>query len=133
MSQPTPTTTPANPVRWFEIYVEDMPRAIRFYEAVFQKPLTSLPPPAPELEIFAFSGGHDLGGSSGALIKHPMMKPGGGGTLVYFGCADCAVELKRCLDHGGTLHVPKTAIGPYGFMAIVGDSEGNSIGLHSMA
>jgi hypothetical protein len=33
----------ANPVRWFEIYVEDMPRARRFYEAVFKNPCPSCP------------------------------------------------------------------------------------------
>ena len=125
--------SPANPVRWFEIYVEDMSRARRFYEAVFQKPLTYLPPPMPDLDIYAFTGDHNAQGSTGALIKHPQMQPGGGGTLVYFGCADCAVELQRCLDHGGSVHVPKQSIGPYGFMAIVGDSEGNRIGLHSLA
>jgi len=31
-----------NPVGWFEIYVDDMPRAKRFYEAVFGVPLTKL-------------------------------------------------------------------------------------------
>jgi len=28
---------------------------------------------------------------------------------------------------------PKTSIGPYGYMALVTDTEGNMIGLHSMA
>ena len=127
------TQMPMPAVRWFEIYVTDMPRAVRFYEAVFQAPLQALPPPKPDLEIYAFAGDKTQHGSTGALIKHPMMKPGGGGTLVYFGCADCAVEQQRCIDHGGQVHVAKQSIAPYGFMAIVEDSEGNWIGLHSMA
>jgi predicted enzyme related to lactoylglutathione lyase len=30
------------------------------------------------------------------------------------------------------VYVPKTDIGEHGFIAIIGDTEGNSIGLHSM-
>jgi len=62
-----------------------------------------------------------------------MMKPGGGGTLVYFSCADCAIEQQRCVEHGGIVHLAKTfhrALWP--IWAIVEDSEGNQIGLHSM-
>jgi len=124
------TTMPA--IRWFEIYVTDMPRAVRFYEAVFQRTLKPLPPPKPDMELYAFESDQTLYGANGALIKHPMMKPGGGGTLVYFGCADCAVEQQRCIEHGGIVHFAKHAITPYGHMAIVEDSEGNLIGLHSM-
>jgi len=124
------TTMP--PVRWFEIYVTDMPRAVRFYEAVFQVSLKPLPAPKPDLELYAFDGDQTLPGASGALIKHPMMKPGGGGTLVYFSCADCAIEQQRCVEHGGIVHFAKHSIAPYGHMAIVEDSEGNQIGLHSM-
>ncbi len=35
----------ANPVGWFEIYVQDMPRATTFYEAVFQGELTPMEKP----------------------------------------------------------------------------------------
>ena len=33
-----------NVVGWFEIYVQDMPRAKAFYEAVFQVKLENAPP-----------------------------------------------------------------------------------------
>ena len=36
-----------NPVGWFEIYVQDMPRAKAFYEAVFQGALEALNNPDP--------------------------------------------------------------------------------------
>ena len=127
------TQTPMPPVRWFEIYVSDMPRALRFYEAVFQIPLEPLPAPLPDLEMHVFAGDKTQYGCTGALIKHPMLQPGGSGTLIYFGCEDCAVEQQRCLEQGGQVHVAKQSIAPYGFMAIVEDSEGNRIGLHSMA
>ena len=33
---------PSNPVGWFEIYVQDMPRARAFYESVFAVQLQKL-------------------------------------------------------------------------------------------
>jgi len=38
----------ANPVGWFEIYVQDMNRARRFYETVFQGKLEKLDSPGIE-------------------------------------------------------------------------------------
>lgn len=58
--------------------------------------------------------------------------PGGGGTLVYFGCEDCAVQAARAAVNGGSIQQPKMSIGAHGFCAVVRDCEGNLIGLHSM-
>lgn len=121
-----------NPVGWFEIYVADMARAQRFYEAVFQRPLAPLAPPGADYEMLAFAMDGQGSGAAGALVRHPMKGPSDGGTLVYFSCTDCAVECALALQHGGTVHQPKHSIGPFGFIAIVGDSEGNVIGLHSV-
>jgi predicted enzyme related to lactoylglutathione lyase len=52
-------------------------------------------------------------------------------TLVYFSCDDCAVEEARVVDAGGKVERSKMSIGEYGFITLVTDSEGNSIGLHS--
>lgn len=57
---------------------------------------------------------------------------GGGGTLIYFSCEDCAVETARVTANGGRVLRDKFAIGEYGFIAIICDSEGNTVGLHSM-
>ena len=57
---------------------------------------------------------------------------GAGGTLVYFGCADCAVEAARVEAAGGRLHRGKMSIGEYGNIALAYDTEGNMFGLHSM-
>ena len=69
---------------------------------------------------------------SGALVKTAMMKAGTGGTVVYFACDDCAVEESRVKGAGGEVLQPKMSIGDYGFCSIVLDTEGNTIGLHSM-
>ena len=53
------------------------------------------------------------------------------GTLVYFSVDDCAAAAARATARGSKIYVEKQSIGEMGFIAIVGDSEGNSIGLHS--
>lgn len=124
-----------NPVVWFEIYVHDMARARRFYEAVFQRTLEPLPAPdgdASGSEMVSFPTDMGLPGTGGMLVRMDGVSPGGGGTLVYFGCEDCAVEQSRVEAAGGKVHTPKFSIGPYGFCALVVDTEGNMIGLHSM-
>lgn len=128
MSTPRP-----NAVGWFEIYVQDMNRAKRFYESVFQVTLMNLPSPMPGLEMWAFPMNDEAPGASGSLVKMEGMQAGGLGALVYFICADCAVEESRVVGAGGTVERPKFSIGPYGFIALVKDTEGNLIGLHSQA
>src|SRR4029078_5037731 len=92
----------SNPVVWFEIYVEDMERAKKFYENVFQTKLQKLN--SPELELWAFSMAKDGVGCAGALVKMPDFASGGNSTLVYFNCADCAVEAARVVKAGGGPH-----------------------------
>ncbi len=122
-----------NPVGWFEIYVQDMSRAKSFYEAVFKLTLANLPAPGGEgLEMWAFPMQADATGASGALVKMEGCPSGGNSTLVYFSCADCAVEAARAAAAGGTLFRAKFPIGPYGFIALAVDPEGNMFGLHSM-
>jgi len=123
---------PANPVGWFEIYVSDMTRARDFYTAVFGRELTALPEIGEEGEMYAFSWVEGGGGAAGALVRHPMNGPGKGGTMVYFNCDDANNEAERAVEAGGRLIQPKMAIGQYGHIALVQDTEGNIIGLHSM-
>jgi predicted enzyme related to lactoylglutathione lyase len=52
--------------------------------------------------------------------------------LVYFSCEDCSVEAERAVAHGGKIFKGKMSIGQNGFIAMVVDTEGNKIGLHSM-
>ena len=43
----------------------------------------------------------DLMGASGALVKMEDFPSGGNSTLVYFSCADCAVEEARIVAFMG--------------------------------
>jgi uncharacterized protein len=120
-----------NPVGWFEIHVSDLPRASRFYEAVFGRTLTPLHSEDPSLEMMALGGDFASYGAMGALVRHPLKMPSTEGALVYFSCADCADQEKRALANGGKVFRSKSGIGANGFIAIIGDTEGNAIGLHS--
>ena len=123
--------TTANPVGWFEIHVADLARAKTFYEAVFNHPLAELPSADPTIQMLMFQGQPGGAGAAGALIHHPMKTPSTEGALVYFSCTDCSIQIQRAVAQGGKVYKPKTGIGSHGFIAIIGDSEGNAIGLHS--
>ena len=120
----------SNPIVWLEIYVQDMERAKQFYEAVFQMQLEKLEAPDPNIEMWAFPMEMDKGGASGALVKMEGGQSGGSGTIPYFHCDEVAVEATRVMESGGKIHTPKMSIGQYGAMALVVDTEGNTIGLH---
>jgi predicted enzyme related to lactoylglutathione lyase len=120
-----------NPVGWFEIHVADMERACNFYEFVFNQKLTALPSGDPSIKIMAFTGDMNSHGANGALVLHPMKTPSTEGALIYFSCNDCSVQEKLALGKGGQVFKSKFSIGPNGFISIIGDSEGNAIGLHS--
>lgn len=124
-------TTPTNAVGWFELYVNDMTRAKAFYTAVFNREMQDMPMPEGDIHMCTFPLLAGAPGIAGALVKSTKMGPGVGGTLVYFSCADCAVEVARVESAGGKIFAPKKSIGEYGFIAIVQDTEGNIIGLHS--
>jgi len=121
-----------NPVCWFEIHVADMARARRFYETVFACSLEPLSPAGGNVpELWAFPARTMAPGCGGALAHMPGRSPGGS-TLVYFSCRDCAVEAERAVAAGGSVVRPRFSIGPHGYIALVTDSEGNMIGLHSL-
>jgi predicted enzyme related to lactoylglutathione lyase len=118
-----------NPVGWFEIYVQDMGRAKAFYESVFGVQLTKLD--SPEIEIWAFPMEAERYGAPGALVRMPGFSSGANSVLVYFSCADCAVEAAKAAKSGGKVEKEKFSIGQYGYISLVIDTEGNMIGLHS--
>jgi len=119
-----------NPIGWFEIYVQDMNRAKRFYESVFATRLEQLE--SPDIEMWAFSMNLGQPGAAGSLVKMEGFSSGGNSTIVYFTCSDCSIEAKRASERGGKIFKDKFSIGQYGFIALVTDTEGNMIGLHSM-
>ena len=119
-----------NPVGWFEIYVQNMARAKTFYEAVLGVQLARLE--SPGMDMLAFPMDSTAYGAPGALVRMPGFASGANSVLIYFSCADCAVEAARVVAAGGRIQKDKASIGEFGFIALVFDTEGNMIGLHSM-
>ncbi len=119
---------------WFEIYVNDMDRAKRFYSNVLDVELLDAPEMEgmSEMQMAYFPWVENAPNANGALVKMKDMPGGGGGTLIYFQCDDCAVEESRVEAEGGKVIQPKMSLGEHGFCALCSDTEGNSFGLHSM-
>jgi len=122
-----------NPIGWFEIYVEDMARARRFYETMLDTQLERLGDPADVgLEMWSFPSSMEHYGAGGTLVKADRMRAGGNSVMVYFSCEDCAQEESRVEAAGGKVERSKMSIGEYGFVTIAIDTEGNVFGLHSL-
>ena len=122
-----------NPVVWFEIYVQDMARAQKFYETVLDGKLEKLGDPTDSsFQMMSFPGDMEKYGANGALVKVDGFPSGGNSSLVYFGCEDCAVEGGRVASAGGRIEREKMSIGEYGAIVLAIDTEGNMFGLHSM-
>ncbi|WP_107038250.1 VOC family protein [Brumimicrobium mesophilum] len=122
-----------NPIVWFEIYVNDMERATKFYETVLDVKLESIPSPTDDpMEMRSFPGDMEKHGCNGALVKMEGFDVGKNGTIIYFASKDCTTEENRIEKAGGKVIRPKMAIGEHGFITLFTDTEGNMIGLHSM-
>ena len=123
----------ANPVVWFEIYVNDLQRAKKFYETVFKTELSELPPPDTknEIQMLYFPMEINGEGAAGTLVKMKGIEPSAGGTLVYFRSNYCAKEESRIEAAGGKVVQSKQSLGDYGFMVLAEDTEGNMFGIHS--
>jgi len=128
------TTQPKNnAVGWFEVPVNKMERAMKFYETVFDIKLerNQMGP----LDMAWFPMSENGMGSSGSLVYHAKMySPSADGALLYFTAhsGDLTNELSRVEKAGGKIVQPKTLItDEIGYMAVCIDSEGNRIALHS--
>lgn len=121
---------PANPVNWFEIPVNDIQRAKKFYEAVFniEMQLSELQ----ELIMAWFPAHMNAPGATGTLVKANSYVPSHEGSMVYFSVEDIEATLERVTKHGGKVLNPKMSIGEYGFVGHFEDCEGNRVALHSV-
>lgn len=121
-----------NAVGWFDIYVNNMDRAVAFYEAVLGSKLEPIVDPTGETNMMSFPADMSSYGAAGALSKSEHGAPGIGGTIVYFSAEDCAVEEARVTIAGGSVVRPKFSIGKFGWVTLCQDTEGNMFGLSSL-
>ena len=118
-------------INWFEIPVSDMDRALKFYNTIFGVEMGTMEA-MPGFTMAMFPA--EEGGVGGALVHGDGYKPSQEGTVVYLnGGADLSDVLDKVQTAGGKVVMPKTDIGEHGFVAYFQDTEGNKVGLHSMA
>ena len=122
---------PTSALNWFEIPVADFERARAFYEAMLATPLS-------EVMVDTFRMGMlpaEEGGIGGAIVAGPGCVPASSGSLVYLNAGeDLSIAMRRVEPAGGKVIVSKTRIGDgqWGYFALLQDTEGNRIALHSM-
>jgi len=117
-------------VGWFEIPVNDMDRAVLFYNNIFEIALAKQDFGGLSMAWFPWNETSKEAG--GSLIQSDRYAPRHEGTLVYFSSEDAEIEINRVEEAGGKVFQKKTEISPQiGYMALFEDSEENRIALHS--
>ena len=123
-----------NAISWFEIPATDLARAQKFYETIFGMQMFPMDLENIKMRMFPLDDTMtQVGGAivdSGGFHKPSLTE----GPLVYLnGNPDVQNVLDKVEGAGGKILVPKTQISPeYGYMAVLIDTEGNRIGLHSV-
>lgn len=116
-----------NRVVWVDIPVANVDRSIAFYSAVLDCPVHKEEMPGVQFGVFM----HDEG-NGGCLVPKANEVSSEQGILVYMNVdgriKDAAAKVKA---NGGKVVEEIHSIGPHGFRAIIIDSEGNRLALHS--
>lgn len=122
----------ANVINWFEIPAKNFNRACDFYSKLLDGTVQVHDAGDAPLQM-GFLPGAAEGGVGGAVVAGDGYEPSGTGSVIYLnGGENLDVPLARVEEAGGTVVMPKTAIGENGFVARFVDTEGNHVALHSM-
>ena len=117
-------------VVWFDIPVHDIDRAMRFYSAVLG---TQLKKEQAGPGVATAELPHTEGSIGGCLVQSIDARPSEGGPLLYLNTDGRLDEALYAVEkYGGRVLAAMHSIAPFGFRAVVLDSEGNRIALHSM-
>ncbi|MEX2604370.1 MAG: VOC family protein [Gracilimonas sp.] len=121
-----------NAINWFEIPVNDIERAKKFYETIFsfEMPILDIGDGLKMALFPAISG--TVGGT---LIQHEdwYIPSENKGPLLYLNAnPNLQTVLDRVEKAGGKISIAKRLITEdNGYMAVIIDSEGNRVALHS--
>jgi uncharacterized protein len=118
-----------NAINWFEIPSTNIDRAVKFYDTILSTTLRR--------EVFlGIPNGvfpADERGVAGAVIQSDV-PPSNTGTVLYLNAVSpdkLHETLAKVGSAGGSVVTPVTSLGPQGWFAVIEDTEGNRIGLHS--
>jgi predicted enzyme related to lactoylglutathione lyase len=122
--------TMKNAINWFEIPAIDFDRAVRFYSAIYANDMPTRDMGHVRMGFF----NHEQGQIGGAVVSGEGYLPSKNGSKVYLnGGADLMTVLDRVEAAGGSIVNGKSEISPeIGHVAIIQDTEGNHVYLHSM-
>lgn len=119
-----------NAINWFEIPVKNFERAKAFYSTLLGGEIMVMPHPEFEYGMLPADLENGVGGG---IVQGKGFEPSDKGALIFLnGGDDLSIPLAKVEKAGGKILVPKTSLGPNGFMAQLLDTEGNRIALHSM-
>jgi len=121
-------------INWFEIPVSNFERAKTFYETIFGYQMKERHGGNISMAFFQYDINED--GRGGAIVYDPeFYSPSANGALIYLNCEpDIQKVIDRVIPAGGKLLQNKTAVAAtqdLGYWALILDSEGNRIALHS--
>ena len=128
---------------WFEIPIENLDRAVRFYSAILGTSIQKQMLLDKEYGIFK----RENTGVGGVLVKKDNVKPGSG-IILFFYVNVLSDAIEAACHNGGKVITPKTLIkqtdekgnrtiaqnlidNQIGYFAELVDSEGNHISLYS--
>lgn len=122
-------------INWFEIPVADFDRAKLFYETILGYKMQERQ--AGNARMAFFQHNMEDEGRGGAIVYDPAFyTPCANGTIVYINCEpDIQKVLDRVIAAGGQILQNKTKVAvtqDLGYWALILDSEGNRVALHSM-
>jgi predicted enzyme related to lactoylglutathione lyase len=112
---------------WFDVPVADLARATKFYAEMLAIDVSQ-----EKFGDFEFSVLDHHDGNGGCLVPNANEISADKGILLYLN-ADGRIRdaVQKVKDHGGKILEDVHPIGPHGFRAIITDSEGNRVALHS--
>ena len=122
----------ASAVNWFDIPVGDIQRAKAFYDTILGVQLEVQDTPTGKTAMFPADWQH--GEIGGAISQNDVRTPSAAGSLIYLNAnPDLQPILDRVEEAGGKILTAKTAVGmDAGYFALFTDTEGNTVGLHSI-
>jgi uncharacterized protein len=122
----------SNVIVWFDVPTQNFDRALKFYSDILGAPIKVDTSMGGKLGLFPMEGE----GAGGDIVPpDPDYKPSSSGTRVYLNCEDKLDEVAgRVAKAGGKIVQPKFPIGDgwMGYIVMIVDTEGNTVGLHGM-
>ena len=118
-------------ISWFEIPSSNFDRAVKFYGNILGEPLRIEESGGIKNGVFPYVNNDANEAIGGAVVLNPHFKPSENGTCIYLDINGKLDEVLGREPHaGGKVLMPRTDIG-FGLIALILDSEGNKVGLHT--